>query len=59
MFLQNISRKRFTPYWKEVNNITYYFLSENNLSPIEKDIYEQKFIKYDGKNKKYPSDNII
>jgi len=59
MFLKHISKTYFISYWKKINNITYYLLAKNDLSPMIKDIYESKFIKYDGKNKKYPTDNII
>jgi hypothetical protein len=59
MFLKHISNNNFISYWKKLNDMTYYFSYKSDLSPMEKDIYENKFIKYDGKNKKYPTDNII
>jgi len=57
MYLKQVKKDKFKCYWKIVNNIYYYFIVDKDLSNMVSDIYEKQFIKYDGKNKKFPFDN--
>jgi len=53
MFLKHISSNKFISYWKKINKNYYYFLKSKNISDISLNNYEEKFIKYDKKNKYY------
>ena len=59
MYLKQIPKTYYRCYWKPVDNITYYFIVKKEIPEMISDIYEKQFIKYDGKNKKYPFENNI
>lgn len=52
MYLKQIPNN-FKTYWKTINKISYYFIMKKELEPMISDMYEKKFIEYDGKTKKY------
>lgn len=57
MYLKQVSQQNFKCYWKTTKNITYYFIVNKDLPHMIMDKYEKDFVKYDGKNKKYPYEN--
>lgn len=58
MFLKTIDNK-YDKYRRKHNKITYYFICDKNIPHLLRDKYEEKFISYDGKNKKYEQNIVL